>query len=245
MSNQTEINDTGERILPAQSGETSIVYSRHKFAYECVKQFVAGKVVLDVGCGSGYGCNIFSKSAQMVYGIDQSSEAIEYCSKNSNAPNIEFIQMDGNKIELSQKFDVITTFQAIEHMDNLDHYIEQLLAATKPGGKIFITTPNVIKKISDNEHNPFHVNEMNYDKFYNLINGHFTTFDIIGVAYANRNRLRTIVAKSPIYKWGKKLKRNSALKNVAVRAMDLTSFKIITKNVKTDAADLMAVCSVN
>ena len=242
MSTVNDINDTGERILPALNGETSIVFSRHKFAYDYVRQFVAGKIVLDVGCGSGYGCSILAEKAQQVYGIDQSSDAIEYCSKNFASSNISFIQMDGNEINLQQKFDITTTFQAIEHIENLDLFIQQLVAVTKPGGFIYISTPNVKKSLSEKDSNPFHVNEMNYNMFNKLLSTHFSNFEIIGVAYANKNRMRSIIAKSPIYKWGRKLNRTSSFKQVAARALDFTNFKIITTDVENNAADLFAVC---
>lgn len=240
--NQTDITDTGERILPAQQGEISIVFSRHRFAYEYVQPFVQDKTVIDVGCGTGYGCKTLAEKAKLVCGIDYDEEAVSYCNKNYAAPNIQYIEMDANSLKLDTQFDIAVTFQVIEHMQNLDKFVEQLKQVVKPDGLIFISTPNVKQPQKEKEANPFHFNEMNYTQFQELISEKFSSFEILGVAYASRNRIRSFVGKLPFYKWGKKLKRKSGLKKIAVRALDLTSFKIIKSNIEDESADFLAVC---
>ncbi len=59
QENQPQLKDTGERIIPTEDGELSLVYSRHRFAYEYASTFVENKTVLDVGCGTGYGFDPF------------------------------------------------------------------------------------------------------------------------------------------------------------------------------------------
>lgn len=237
-----QIADTGERMLPTEDGEVSVVFSRHKFAYEHVRQFVTGKTVLDVGCGSGYGCKILAEEAKFVCGIDQSEEATSYCQQHFAADNIEFRQVDANALSFEQKFDVAVTFQVIEHMPDLNNFVSQLKHAVKPNGSIFITTPNVKEPEKNEGDNPFHCNEMNYAQFEKLMRNHFTNFRIQGVAFAEPNRLRSVLAKLPFYKLGRMLKRKSGLKKLATRALDLTSFRIIASNLEGDAADFLAVC---
>ncbi|HHS13285.1 MAG TPA: class I SAM-dependent methyltransferase [bacterium] len=237
-----EITDTGERILPTREGEISVVFSRHRYAYEYVQQFVKDKIVIDAGCGTGYGCDILAKKAQSVYGVDYDSQAIAYCKKNYAAPNITFVEMDANSLDLAQRFDIAVTFQVIEHMPNLSKFVQQLKQLVKRNGMIFISTPNVKQPQKDERANPFHFNEMNYTQFLKLISDNFSSFEILGVAYASRNKIRSFVAKLPFYRLGMKLKRKSGLKKIATRALDLTSFKIINLNVEEESADFLAVC---
>jgi len=239
---QVEITDTGERILPTRQGEISVVFSRHRYAYEYVQQFVENRAVIDVGCGTGYGCEILAQKAKWVYGIDYDNEAITYCKKNYAAPNITFVEMDANSLDFAKKFDIAVTFQVIEHMPNLSKFVQQLKRVVKRNGMIFISTPNVKQPQKDKRANPFHFNEMNYTEFRKLISDNFSSFEILGVAYARRNKIRSFVAKLPFYRLGKKLKRKSGLKKIATRALDLTSFKIINLNVEEESADFLAVC---
>jgi len=240
--NQIEISDTGERILPTQKDEVSIVFSRHKFAYEYVQQFVENKTVIDVGCGTGYGCKIFAEKATIVYGIDHDKEAISYCKQKYPAPNITYIEMDINSTVLDRQFDIATAFQVIEHIQNLSKFIERLKQIVKPNGVIFISTPNVKQPQKGKVQNPFHFNEMNYVQFRKLISDNFSSFEILGVAYGTSNRIRHLLGKLPFYKWGKRLNRKSKFKKIAVHALDLTSFTIINSQVEEKSADLLAVC---
>jgi len=244
FENFNEIADTGERILPAVDGEISVVFSRHKFAYEYVRQLVAGKSVIDVGCGAGYGCKILAETALSVCGVDYSAEAIAYCQRHFSGPSITYLQMDANALALGRQFDIAVTFQVIEHIPNPGDFIEKLKRVVKPSGTIFITTPNVKKPQGAKDANPFHCSEMDYTRFHQLISNKFSAFEILGVAYASQNRMRSFVGKLPFYKWGKRLARKSVLKKVATRALDLTSFKIINSNLEKDAADFLAVCQI-
>jgi 2-polyprenyl-3-methyl-5-hydroxy-6-metoxy-1,4-benzoquinol methylase len=239
---RTEIRDTGERILPTREGEVSLVYSRHRFAYEYVSQFVGNKTVLDVGCGTGYGCAILAEKAESVYGIDRSEEAIAYCRSNYAAPNITFVVADVAAVSLGKKFDIAVTFQVIEHMRDTAAFIELLKRTVKRNGMIVISTPNVVRPAREAEANPFHFNEMNYTQLQRLISNHFSKFEMYGIAYARRNRFRSIVGKLPIIRWGKILTRKSTIKKIATRALDLDSFSVITSNVEAEAIDLLAVC---
>ncbi|NLW32412.1 MAG: class I SAM-dependent methyltransferase [Fibrobacter sp.] len=237
------IKDDGERMLPVQNGEVSVVFSRHKFAYKYVSQFVANKSVIDIGCGAGYGCKILSETADTVLGIDYNKEAILYCKENFSAPNITFLNIDASKhFEPETKFDVAVTFQVIEHIHDINGFLEQIKRIVKPGGKIFITTPNSDINNGKESENPFHVNEMDYKRFKTVLQNHFSSFKISGVAFAKKSILRSVVEKLPFYNLGRKLKRNSGLKKIATRALNMTSYRIIESNIEKDAADLLAEC---
>ena len=246
MANQPEIQltDTGERMIPTRPGEVSVVFSRHQFAYQYAHQFATGKEVLDVGCGTGYGCKIFSERATYVLGIDHSAEAIQYCRTHFNAPNIEFQQVDASVGLPNKRFDMVVSFQVIEHLHDVGDFVDRLKHVVKINGLILITTPNVRTVEAAGAGNPFHHNEMNFDQLKRLIGSKFGLYDIIGIGYASPSLLRSMIQKMPLYRCiGLMMKQSSRLKKVATQALDLTHFRIIEDNVARDAIDLLAVCT--
>jgi 2-polyprenyl-3-methyl-5-hydroxy-6-metoxy-1,4-benzoquinol methylase len=238
----TELVDTGERMIPPTNNEISFVFARHQFAYQHARQLVEGKAVIDVGCGTGYGCKILAQKAQHVHGIDYNADAIAYCRKFYGAPNISYFQMEAASLEFAPMFDVGVSFQVIEHMVDAGGFIERMKRIVKPMGMILISTPNVRTPSAQGGKNPFHFTEMNYDQFYQLLGAKFSSFEVLGITYASRNILRHLLQTLPFYHWGKILKRKSKIKKLADGVLDLTAFKIINSNVANEAMDLLAVC---
>jgi 2-polyprenyl-3-methyl-5-hydroxy-6-metoxy-1,4-benzoquinol methylase len=241
VMNHHTLQDDGERMLPTEENEISFVFTRHKVAYLYAKDLVLNKSVIDIGCGTGYGCQILAQKAKTVYGIDNNFDAIQYCKENYSAPNITYDHIDAQRIHGEDKYDVAVCFQTIEHLTDISLFLNRLKKLVKDSGTLLLSTPNV-KNPKATPENPFHENELNYSKFEKLLRDHFTTFDIFGVAFASKNRLRNFLAKTPFYKWGKVLKRKSKLKKIAGKALNLTEFTIINTNVAENAADLLAVC---
>lgn len=66
---------TGERFLPTEQGKIRL---EHYHRYAVVQPIVAGKVVLDVACGEGYGSSFMAEVASSVVGVDISAEAVQH-----------------------------------------------------------------------------------------------------------------------------------------------------------------------
>src|SRR5436190_10605249 len=79
---------TGERFLPSCSGE--IAYEHwHRYAF--ARRFVAGKRVLDVACGEGYGSALLAQVAATVTGIDIDAAAVAHARESYAAlTNLRF-----------------------------------------------------------------------------------------------------------------------------------------------------------
>src|SRR5580698_2014291 len=65
---------TGERVHPLFADDNFV---NHLRVYQYVRQFVANREVLDVGCGIGYGSSHLSRFANRVVGIDISLASIK------------------------------------------------------------------------------------------------------------------------------------------------------------------------
>jgi 2-polyprenyl-3-methyl-5-hydroxy-6-metoxy-1,4-benzoquinol methylase len=119
----------------------------HCKIYKFAAQFVRDKRVADIGCGSGYGCEILKNAgATFVSGSDISKHAIEFC--RSHYCDIgEFILQgitDLNQYS-EDSFDISISSEVLEHIKEygmVQPAIKELKRITKNEGLIVIGTPN-------------------------------------------------------------------------------------------------------
>lgn len=105
------------------------------------KRFIKNSVninILDYGCGPGNMLDYLSKYG-MVYGIDYSEKAIEFCRLrgylNTLAEKTLPIKFPNNH------FDIITSIDVLEHIEDDSAVIAELFRLLKPGGLLFVTVP--------------------------------------------------------------------------------------------------------
>lgn len=95
--------------------------------------------ILDVGCGIGYFLEEAKKRGWEVYGTEYTQEAIDICEQKGI--NMQSGALNPSNYEL-ESFDIITSFEVIEHINNPREelgYFNQLL---RKGGLVYVTTPN-------------------------------------------------------------------------------------------------------
>lgn len=161
---------SGARIVPTEikSKVEYILYLRHLFAYEVARRMIPKRsIVLDLGCGEGYGTYLLSKDAKKVIGLDVDPEIIDHASKKYSAPTISFELYDGTKIPYPDNyFDAITVFQVIEHVDNDVYFVSEIYRVLKPKGLVILTTPNRKLRLWSWQKpwNPYHKRE--YDPIF-------------------------------------------------------------------------------
>jgi len=101
-------------------------------------------VICDIGCARG----LFIKKLidkNICYGYDISAYAIHECRKKFPKIKKSFRLLDLNKSSINNpnlKFDLITMFDVIEHLDNYIYFKEIIINNLKSGGYLVITTPN-------------------------------------------------------------------------------------------------------
>lgn len=142
------------------------IYKDHIARYNFAASFVANKTVLDIACGEGYGTIILAKKARSVIGVDLSKSTIKEAKskyKNKESIPIQFVHSDAIAYlkQSKQKFDVLVTYETIEHIKEFEMFLTLAKTCLKPGGLLMISTPN--KKFSDllagDTFNPYHVRE--------------------------------------------------------------------------------------
>jgi O-antigen biosynthesis protein len=169
---------TGERMIP-EFNQGQEIYLEHITRYMFASQFVSGKVVLDIACGSGYGSDYLSKAgAKKIIGVDISEETIEYCKKNYPDNGIEFLQGSVDKIPLADKsVDIIVSFETIEHVDEKAqlNFLKEVKRVLRPEGIFVVSTPNSLIYPKGNE---FHLKELNPEEFNNVLKKNFKNVEM-------------------------------------------------------------------
>ena len=163
---------TGERFLPECAGE--MIYE-HWHRYLIVRNYVAEKRVLDVASGEGYGSHLLSKAAASVVGADISADAVAHASSRYANENLRYVAADCTQIpELDASFDVIVSFETIEHMTKHEAFLREVDRLLAPAGIFIISSPNR-PEYSDKTgyKNEFHVKELDRAELKTLLDPHF------------------------------------------------------------------------
>ena len=131
---------TGERTVPGVP-EENYWFRRHEVAYRFALSCVAGKRVLEVGCGEGYGTALLARSAAQIVGIDYDALTIAHAS--ARYPQASFLRANLAALPLPDAaVDVVATLQVIEHVWNHAEFVGECLRVLRPGGQLLVTTPN-------------------------------------------------------------------------------------------------------
>lgn len=95
--------------------------------------------ILDVGCGRGWFLIEAKKRGWEVYGTEFSESAMHLC--ESQGITMKKGALNANSFSL-EMFDVITSFEVIEHINNPNQEINHIQGFLRKGGLFYCTTPN-------------------------------------------------------------------------------------------------------
>lgn len=158
-----------ERLVPNQIQDDSggrKIFENHISRYETAGHFVSGKRVLDIASGSGYGSQMLKLAgASAVVGVDVFPEAVLYAKEHYQEPGVDFICADAEQFEWSEKFDVIVSFETIEHLRNPDKFLERLRNLLVPGGDLLLSVP-----LGETRHfDPYHIHAFSQKDVFALL----------------------------------------------------------------------------
>ena len=100
--------------------------------------------ILDIGCGGGLMSEPMCRLGAEVTGMDASSRNITVAQIHAEKHNlkIEYINSSPEKNNLKRKFDVILNLEIVEHVDNLNLFLESSSHMLNKNGIMFIATIN-------------------------------------------------------------------------------------------------------
>jgi len=100
--------------------------------------------ILDIGCGGGLISEPMARLGGNVTGIDAGEKNIKVASLHSKKSNlkINYLNKSPEQLEEKEKFDIILNLEVVEHVDNLDLYLQSCYDLLKRNGLMFTATIN-------------------------------------------------------------------------------------------------------
>lgn len=127
--------------------QTAYVFSKY---VDSILQYTSeNDRILDVGCGTGQSLQMLrEKGRQETCGIDISTSSIEMCTKKQ----LDCQLYDGTRFPFDDNsFDLVGSYNVLEHTDNPVHFLEEQLRVLKSGGHLLVVCPNFLS-ICNNYH---------------------------------------------------------------------------------------------
>lgn len=150
--------------------EENYWFRRHEAAYLRLLPYCRDKVVLEAGCGEGYGADLLAEHARTVVGLDYDELTTRHVARKY--PRVRMLR--GNLVMLpfaGGSIDVVANLQVIEHLWEQERFLAECLRVLRPGGRLLVTTPNRItfSPGRDTPLNPFHTRELSAAELTGLL----------------------------------------------------------------------------
>lgn len=131
------------RLNPVRLGFVRAAIDSHWAEDSRALKPLAGKRVLDVGCGAGLLCEPLARLGGAVTGVDAAEENIAAAREHATGAGlaIDYRWGDVAGLELAG-FDLVTAMEVIEHVADKPAFLAALAAALTPGGLMILSCPN-------------------------------------------------------------------------------------------------------
>lgn len=192
---------TGERYLPEFDRDWTLEHL-HRYLLAC--ELAAGKTVLDIACGDGYGSAMLARYAAQVTGVDIDTPTVERARGKYVADNLRFLQGSATDMPLEDdSVDLVVSFETIEHLTEQDRMLCEIRRVLRPEGFLLISSPDKYE-YSDvpGYHNEFHLKELYCQEFEELLQKHFSRHALLGQRVVFGSLIASADAR-PFLSWSK------------------------------------------
>lgn len=179
-----------------------LVEAQHLARYRFASRFAPGRRVLDAGTGTGYGARLLADAgAAEVVGVDVAAAVVE-SEREQVGPDVDLRVGDLTSLDFGDgRFDLVVCFEVIEHVDDREGALAELVRVLAPRGLLLVSSPNRDVYVPGNPH---HVHEYLPEELRAALGGHldhvelWRQHDLIGSAVLDDGSLAAAVA-DPIH----------------------------------------------
>lgn len=126
-------------MYPRMDAISDITLKRYNSLLDAFEPYRKTNNIIDVGCGDGFFLETARKRKWNVFGTEFTQEKIEAC--RQKGIQITTSPLDSNLYQAGF-FDVVTSFEVIEHINTPQQELKSFDAVLRNGGVVYITTPN-------------------------------------------------------------------------------------------------------
>lgn len=123
-----------------RSGNNWVKIQRHKLRFKLIQKYKSSGTLFDLGAGWGHFMLAGNELGYQTYGIEISEQPYLYCKNDLklNVDHIDFFKMDESK-----KFDIITMWDVLEHIDKADDFIDKCAKVNQLNGFLVLQVPQI------------------------------------------------------------------------------------------------------
>lgn len=171
-----------------QSSESDyLIYLFHIATYDFAIPYVAGRRVLDFGCGTGYGTARLAPECAEIVGVDISSDAIDAATRE-HGPRFRRIEpVERAPLPFPDRsFDVVTSFQVVEHVTDPAAYLAEIDRVLTDDGVFVCATPERATRLFRGQRpwNRYHLHEYAAEELAELQRSRFGAVEVFGMTAA-------------------------------------------------------------
>ena len=169
---------TGERTMPGVRHE-NYWFRRHEAVYVAIAADLADAVMLEAGCGEGYGAQLLAGRARQVVALDCDAATIAHCRRTYS----DLYAVRGNLVALPfgpGSCDAVVSLQTVEHLWDQDAFVAECRRVLAPNGRLILSTPN---RLTFPPGNPFHTTELSPSELRTLVERHGGLASLRGVRH--------------------------------------------------------------
>jgi SAM-dependent methyltransferase len=126
-------------LYQRHDGISPITIKRYNEILDALEPFRKTNNIIDVGCGNGHFLQTAAKRGWIPYGIEATKEAVAMCEQKGIAMKLGALSTDSFP---GVSFDVVTSFEVLEHLWNPREEVEKFKSILRTGGAVYATTPN-------------------------------------------------------------------------------------------------------
>lgn len=129
MSSSTEVSSVAARTVPGLHQTVLAAF---------LARVPVGRRVLDLGAGTGAWVKLLHEHGYVAHAVERDPSAfgvpeVKCLAADLNAPFARLI---------AESFDAITSIEVVEHLENPRAFLRECSQLLRPGGLLFLTTPN-------------------------------------------------------------------------------------------------------